>query len=312
MSYDGDPYGDMDSRPANPRPQGNRPPQQQSKKPNLDGYTEVKTRIQEFYATYPTGAIVTTNVKVIPFHEFEDGKSRVLVKAKAYRQPDDPHPGRGASWMVIPGKTPYTNGSEVENCETSAWGRAIAAVGIAIDKGIASAQEIRNARGEESEPPSVVGAQQLAQAAAEAAGPPEPEPAPAETSPEPDGATETTEAPKSGTGGRSRAKKSTEVKEEAIPTDAALAVAAVESGAADPEDVAALIPGPERGISYDEFINMIREKFIPNGAVQAVARELVEQGTLPAIGSVRDLTDQQRLTLFYAAVIRNDDAPPTA
>jgi hypothetical protein len=46
--------------------------------------------------------------------------------------------------MVLPGQTPYTLGSELENAETSAWGRAIAAVGLATRGGIATADEIRS------------------------------------------------------------------------------------------------------------------------------------------------------------------------
>ena len=35
--------------------------------------------------------------------------------------------------------------SYVENCETSAWGRALANLGIGIDTGVASAEEVENA-----------------------------------------------------------------------------------------------------------------------------------------------------------------------
>jgi hypothetical protein len=44
--------------------------------------------------------------------------------------------------MPIPGKTPYTKDSEVENAETSAWGRAIAALGFEVHNSIASAEEV--------------------------------------------------------------------------------------------------------------------------------------------------------------------------
>ena len=77
-----------------------------------------------------------------------DGTPRVWVKALAYRSPDDAHPGVGWSWMVLPGSTPYTRGSELENTETSAWGRAIGALGIGIDKSIASGDEVKSKEGE--------------------------------------------------------------------------------------------------------------------------------------------------------------------
>lgn len=111
--------------------------------PPRDDYIEVRQRLQDFYARYPTGAVVTDSWGV---EDFGTDKKRVWVKALAYRDPDDPHPGVGLSWLEIPGKTPYTNGSELENTETSAWGRAIAAVGIGVSKSIASWEEIASRR----------------------------------------------------------------------------------------------------------------------------------------------------------------------
>ena len=111
----------------------------------LDGYVEVKDRIAMFYAAYPDGRLVTAEVRAT---SDPDGVPRVWVGAHAYRTADDPKPGVGWSWMVLPGSTPYTKGSELENTETSAWGRAIGSLGIGIDKGIASAQEVRAKGGE--------------------------------------------------------------------------------------------------------------------------------------------------------------------
>jgi hypothetical protein len=106
----------------------------------LGDYVEVKDRIALFYAKHPDGRLVTSaaGMTLDP-----DGVVRVWCSALAYRTPDDPHPGTGTSYLVVPGSTPYTRGSEVENAETSAWGRAIGCLGIGIDKGIASAQEVR-------------------------------------------------------------------------------------------------------------------------------------------------------------------------
>ena len=41
--------------------------------------------------------------------------------------------------------------SHIENCETSAWGRALANFGIGIDSGIASVQEVKNAKDQQKE-----------------------------------------------------------------------------------------------------------------------------------------------------------------
>lgn len=106
----------------------------------LKDYVDVKERIGLFYAAHPEGRLVTAEVRAT---SEPDGVPRVWVMAQAYRTPDDPHPGTGWSWMVLPGSTPYTRGSELENVETSAWGRAIGALGLGIAAGIATGDEIR-------------------------------------------------------------------------------------------------------------------------------------------------------------------------
>ncbi len=105
----------------------------------LADYVDVKDRIRLFYEAHPDGRLVTADVVM---HTDATGKQRVQVKALAYRTPDDPLPAVGYSWMELPGSTPYTRGSELENTETSAWGRAIGALGIGIKGGIASKDEI--------------------------------------------------------------------------------------------------------------------------------------------------------------------------
>jgi hypothetical protein len=83
-----------------------------------------------------------------------DDVPRIAVKALAYRADNDALPGVGWSWMVLPGSTPYTKGSELENTETSAWGRAIGSLGIGIEKSIASGDEVRAKAGEETRVPT--------------------------------------------------------------------------------------------------------------------------------------------------------------
>jgi hypothetical protein len=119
------------------------------KKFALGDYIEVKDRIAMFYDAHPDGRLVTDRAELW----LDDEVPRVVVKALAYRTPDDPHPGVGWSWMLLPGSTPYTKGSELENTETSAWGRAIGSLGIGIGGGIASAQEVRNKAGEAERQP---------------------------------------------------------------------------------------------------------------------------------------------------------------
>src|SRR3990167_1754651 len=82
-------------------------------------------------------------------------KGGVLGRAGASRPPDDPRPGVGHAFEPIPGKTPYTKDSETMNAETSAWGRAIVALGFETKK-IASANEVRarQSTGEPSRTPT--------------------------------------------------------------------------------------------------------------------------------------------------------------
>jgi len=104
-------------------------------------YVTVAERIDAFHKKYPEGSIQS---EVLTLNDHE-----VLVKAEAYRTPTDPRPGIGHSWLGIPGSTPYTRGSEVENAETSAWGRALAALGFEVKKGIASNDEVQNKQGDQ-------------------------------------------------------------------------------------------------------------------------------------------------------------------
>jgi hypothetical protein len=69
--------------------------------------------------------------------------SYVVFTAALYRTPEDLLPAVGIAWEEIPGRTPYTKGSELMNAETSAWGRACIAAGIPSKK-IASFEEVRN------------------------------------------------------------------------------------------------------------------------------------------------------------------------
>jgi hypothetical protein len=124
-------------------------PERFNAKDALADYVTVPQRIAQFYELFGTGRLVTGEVRV---ELGPDGKSRVMVQAAAYRTPDDPLPGIGWSWMELPGTTSFTRGSELENTETSAWGRAIASLGILVDRSVASANEVKIKSGEKPEP----------------------------------------------------------------------------------------------------------------------------------------------------------------
>lgn len=112
---------------------------------DLDSYNDVASRIEEFRAKHPNGCLRPANPAMAYSVEHIGDQTYLVYVAAAYREPDDPCPGIGAAWELVPGKTPYTRGSELQNAETSAWGRAIVAVGAAdTRRGIASQDEVRN------------------------------------------------------------------------------------------------------------------------------------------------------------------------
>jgi hypothetical protein len=120
-------------------------------------YIDVAARITEFRTKHPGGYLAPLN-PAEPFRIVRIAQSRaddspdrvfIVVVAGAYREPGDTSPGVGMAWEQFPGTTPYTRNSELMNAETSAWGRAIIAVGAADSKkGIASAEEVRNRQAE--------------------------------------------------------------------------------------------------------------------------------------------------------------------
>ena len=132
---------------------------------SLDDYVDVAERISEFRDRYPDGTLQPV-LPDVPYRIVQaqgtDKNGEVIQQtfvvyvAAAYRTPDDPRPGIGTAWEVFPGRTPYTRGSELMNAETSAWGRAIIAVGAADAKrGVASRQEVAAARAQRNAPPEV-------------------------------------------------------------------------------------------------------------------------------------------------------------
>lgn len=109
-----------------------------------DDYVPVNERIEAFYREHPDGSIQCE------VHTLTD--ALVVMRATVYRDREDPRPSVAHSMLGIPGRTNFTRGSEVENAETSAVGRAIAMLGFEVKRGMASREEVWNKRDET--PPS--------------------------------------------------------------------------------------------------------------------------------------------------------------
>ena len=102
-------------------------------------YAEVNQRIKAFRMVYPQGAIVTemlsneNGVCVFKAFAYADGDlslMEVLGTGHAYEKEDSSFINR----------TSY-----IENCETSAVGRALGMAGFGIDTSVRSAEEMKNA-----------------------------------------------------------------------------------------------------------------------------------------------------------------------
>lgn len=101
---------------------------------NGKDYVQVKDRIEYFNTTYPDGSITTTIVK-------DEGD---IVQIKAYVMPDTAKEGRLFTGHAeeIRGQGFVNKTSALENCETSAIGRALAMMGIGVIDSVASMDEI--------------------------------------------------------------------------------------------------------------------------------------------------------------------------
>jgi hypothetical protein len=103
---------------------------------DLSDYVPVSERIAQFKEAHPGGRLESEVIDA-GFPGF------VAVKAYAYKSPDDLTPGVGLAWEPVPGPTPFTKDSELQNAETAAWGRALIAGLIAdASRGIASRDEV--------------------------------------------------------------------------------------------------------------------------------------------------------------------------
>lgn len=101
---------------------------------NLDNYIPVHERIEKFYSQFNTGRITTEMLQYT--------SDAVVFKAAVFREKDDAEPSAVGHAYEVPGQGHINKTSAVENCETSAVGRALAMLGIEVSRGIASRAEM--------------------------------------------------------------------------------------------------------------------------------------------------------------------------
>lgn len=99
-------------------------------------YAEVHQKIKAFRMVYPCGTISTELLSC------KDGVA--IIKASVYGH-DNNLLGTGTAYEKE-GSSFINDTSYIENCETSAVGRALAMCGFGIDLGVASYEEVANAK----------------------------------------------------------------------------------------------------------------------------------------------------------------------
>jgi len=106
---------------------------------NLGDYVDVPTRLAEALKRWPNLRIQETKPIIVTV----DNQQYVEISCTVWRDVDDVLPMVAYCWEPIPGRTPYTKGSEMMNASTSCLGRALGFLGMGIGKSIASRNEVQ-------------------------------------------------------------------------------------------------------------------------------------------------------------------------
>ena len=106
-------------------------------------YSEVNQRIKAFRMIYPTGIIETEMISNDPN---EEGIHTCIFRAfVGYRDGGELYKIATGTAYEKEDSTFINKTSYIENCETSAVGRALGMAGFGIDTSVASAEEVTNA-----------------------------------------------------------------------------------------------------------------------------------------------------------------------
>jgi len=105
---------------------------------DLENYVTVAERIAAFRTDFPTGSIIT--------EVLEATEDRVLVRAEVFRDSDDLRPSSTGHAEERRADGYVNKTSAIENCESSAAGRALALLNYSVDRSIASREEVAGAK----------------------------------------------------------------------------------------------------------------------------------------------------------------------
>ena len=106
---------------------------------NLGDYVDVPTRLAEALKRWPDLRIQETKPVIV----IVDNQQYIEICCYVWRDATDLKPSIAYCWEPIPGRTPYTKGSEMMNASTSCLGRALGFLGMGIGKSIASRNEVQ-------------------------------------------------------------------------------------------------------------------------------------------------------------------------
>lgn len=115
---------------------------------DISEYVDVRHRLELALLDHPDLRVIEDPPVLITIGE----RTYIQCAVTVFKAHDDPTPTHAYCWEVWPGRTPFTKDSEQMNGATSALGRALGYMGFGIKSGLASADEVRTAKGNRHDP----------------------------------------------------------------------------------------------------------------------------------------------------------------